>query len=127
MDDIVTFKLPLPPTVNRMYIRVKRRVMLTREAREYKWTVERAMNEFKPPKFAPDSMIGFGMCVYPSNGREALRDVDNGVKIVLDGFQQAGLYANDRQVKEMHVKMMPIQRMNEGYIVVTFYSLDVEV
>lgn len=124
MDEKMVYKLPLPPSVNRMYRRVRNRVVLMPEARRFKWLVEEEIHRLKPVKFAVGTKIGFSMCIYPSDGQEARRDVDNGVKVVLDAFQYAGLYPNDNQVKEMHVKVMPVMRnLESGYVLVTFYEL----
>lgn len=95
--------LPLPPSINHYWrsVIVKNRikVLLSREGRAYKKLCRDAALAQRVQFQTGDVRIAG--TVYFANRR---RDLDGAIKALLDALQDGIAYANDRQVRELHLK-----------------------
>lgn len=95
------FELPYPPNINHYYRHVGPRVLISREGRKYHEKVMAIVRsgEWQMLKCTVELTIE----LYPPDRR--IRDADNCIKPVQDSLQKAGVFANDSQVKDLHVYM----------------------
>ena len=121
--DVIKFKLPLPPPLNSLYRFYKAKMYMVTEGRRYKWVVSAAVKLSRCPKFDDSAKIYMKVTQWPSNGTEARRDADSGLKILLDAFQDGNLFSNDNMIKHLEVIVMPIQKEEKGYITVEFREI----
>lgn len=92
----LTKRLPLPPTVNHYYFRGR---TLTKVARRYRKDLMILMGG--EPRFGLDEL---GMRVtWHWDTRVNRGDYDNRLKPLGDALEHAGIFANDRQIKEAHI------------------------
>ncbi|MBQ3808223.1 MAG: RusA family crossover junction endodeoxyribonuclease [Kiritimatiellae bacterium] len=101
----VEFDLPWPPSVNNYYRHVGPRVLISRAGRKYRMMAVSRLAGFT--KLA--GRLSLYAELYPPDRRR--RDIDNvGGKCLLDSLQAAGLFDDDSQIKELHLKMLdPIE------------------
>lgn len=94
--------LPWPPTVNKYWRNVKGRTIISELGREYKrevaWMIKAAGMDAHL-----QGPLAVTITLHPPNRRK--RDIDNTLKALLDAMQEAGVYEDDSQIKEMHVYM----------------------
>ncbi|MDD5699469.1 MAG: RusA family crossover junction endodeoxyribonuclease [Victivallaceae bacterium] len=95
------FELPYPPSINHYYRHVGPRVLISREGRKYHERVTAVVRagEWRTLQCPVELTIE----LYPPDRR--VRDADNCIKPVQDALQNAGLFVNDSQVKDLHVYM----------------------
>jgi len=96
------FTLPLPPGINSTYGISKNRHMYKKEiARSWEqdvgWIIHLVNLDKRLEEPTGDIVVEIKWYV------KRPRDIDAGIKILLDIFQKQGVYENDKQVKELHV------------------------
>ncbi len=89
----ITLTLPIPPSANRYWQYIGRRVITSPEAAHYKNAVRMTL---RTPKIA--GRVALNISVY--RPRKA-GDLDNYLKVLLDSLQGV-LYDNDAQITEIH-------------------------
>ena len=103
--EALEFDLPWPPSVNNYYRHVGPRVLISRAGRKYRtMCVSRLGGQKKL-----SGRLSLYAELYPPDRRR--RDIDNvGGKCLLDSLQASGLFDDDFQIKELHLKMLdPIE------------------
>ena len=104
-------KLPLPPSANHIWRRAGDRIVLSVQSRRYREAVSRivfaergkngALSVAKTGLYFP--LLGCLEVTLLLVPKTALRrDLDNGLKAVLDALTHAGLWRDDSQVDELH-------------------------
>lgn len=87
-----------PVSVNRIYRRLKKGVVLTKKAAEYKaytaWKFKRLTKLYDKP-------VQLIVELYSADKR--VRDIDNGMKILFDAIEHSGVIDNDFQIKKLVV------------------------
>ena len=92
--------LDWPPSVNSLYRIQNRRIVLSEKGKEYKRAMGRkALAERWPIVAGDNDPFGLLMYCYPKDKR--VRDLDNLLKIVVDGLEYTGVIGNDRNNKLM--------------------------
>lgn len=99
------FILSLPPSINATY-GVNRNqsqpVFKKQEVRDWEEKAGYEILSQTPPQLKEPLLGDIGMIVnFYSSGR----DIDAGLKVLLDLFQRQRVYKNDNQVKELHVHL----------------------
>lgn len=98
---MIEFELPYPPTVNTYYRHVGPRVLISRDGRRYHERVAAIVRTNPVQKLT--GKVELTIELYPPDNR--VRDADNCIKPVQDSLQNAGVFLNDSQVKDLHVHM----------------------
>ena len=94
-------KLPYPPSVNTYWRNFRGNTVLSAAGREYKKAVWACVMEQKIPKFG-DKRLEVTMWLYPRS--KVVTDLDNRLKAVLDGLEEAGVYDNDGQIDVLMIQ-----------------------
>ena len=103
--EALEFDLPWPPSVNNYYRHVGPRVLISRAGRKYRTMCVSRLGGLKKLS----GRLSLYAELYPPDRRR--RDIDNvGGKCLLDSLQASGLFDDDFQIKELHLKMLdPIE------------------
>lgn len=107
--------LPFPPTTNTYWRTWKGRMILSARGRQYRTDVMAAiLGNGKPNTFTGRLavMIQFS----PPDRRR--RDLDNFTKGLLDALQHAGVYEDDSQIDDLHLKRGPIVEHGEALVII---------
>ena len=91
--------LPYPPSLNRYYRKYRNRLIVSEEGRRF----QKAVAQLVGPR--PQTLVDklrLDLWVHPPDAR--VRDLDNVLKAVQDSLQYAGVYLDDGQIDELHVR-----------------------
>lgn len=104
-EGAVSYTIPWPPSANRIWRSVRiggaSRVLLSKEGREYREAVKRAVGACQPIKGNVEVQI---KAHKPDNRR---RDIDNLLKASLDALTKAGVWEDDSQLDALAIRRMP--------------------
>lgn len=93
-------ELPYPPSVNHYYRRAGAAVLISRAGRLYRKEVCLLLLAQRVRQLA--GLLAVEVDLYPPDRRR--RDIDNTQKALLDALQHAGLYADDSQIVDLHLR-----------------------
>lgn len=98
--------LPYPPSVNHYYRNVNGRTLISAEGRAYRVrvAVELGLQRPKPVRGPMRGRLSLEIEVNPPDKRR--RDLDNVLKALLDALQHGGLYEDDSQIEEIHLRRL---------------------
>lgn len=95
------FSLPWPPSANRYWRNYGAgRVVVSEQARRYRVEALAALIRQDIPRARTTARLRVFLTLHPPNRRAW--DLDNRIKQVLDALEDAGLYADDEQIDELH-------------------------
>jgi crossover junction endodeoxyribonuclease RusA len=97
---MILLELPFPPSVNHYYRRWRGRTLISREGRKFRARVvsilaARGMRRLDGPLMVE-------VDVYPPDHRR--RDIDNVQKSLFDAIQHGGVYRDDSQIDDIHIR-----------------------
>lgn len=123
--DALTIELPFPPSVNTFWRHVMigkhPRTLISEKGRKYKQAVlEHFLIENIRTKFS--GPLSCTVDLYPPCNRR--RDCDNYCKGLLDSLGAAGLYDDDSQIIDLHIRMHP--KRAPGSVRVTLQAISAE-
>lgn len=93
-------ELPYPPSINHYWRRAGPRTLISRTGRAFRSEVVAILQKQRRPKLL--GRLGVEVDLYPPDRRR--RDVDNVMKSLLDALQQGGVYGDDSQIDELHIR-----------------------
>lgn len=96
------YELPYPPSVNTYYRHVGSRVLISRDGRGYRKTVGQLLLLAGAKSLT--GPLAVEVDLYPPDRRK--RDLDNAPKAMLDALQAAGLYEDDSQIVDLHLRRL---------------------
>lgn len=99
----LAFQLPYPPSVNHYYRNVRGRTLISQEGRIYRSRVAVLATVCEPLA----GSLRLELDVHPPDRRR--RDLDNALKAVLDSLQHAGVYKDDFQICDLHVRRLAVK------------------
>ena len=88
-------KLPYPPSMNTYWRNFRGNTVLSKAGREYKTAVAECVVTQEIPKFG-NKRLELTLWLYPRS--KVVTDLDNRLKAVLDGLEEAGVYDNDGNI-----------------------------
>ena len=100
--------LPWPPSVNRYWRHVGRRVLISREGRAFRRNVCALLGGGGARKPPVSGRIALAMDAFPPDRRR--RDLDNLPKAVQDSLAHAGVYEDDSQIDLLIVRRCQVVR-----------------
>ena len=100
-------KLPYPPSMNTYWRNFRGNTVLSKAGREFKQAVWACVMEQKIPKFG-DKRLEVTLWLYPRS--KVVTDLDNRLKAVLDGLEEAGVYDNDGQIDILMIQRGEIRK-----------------
>lgn len=109
---MVTLELPWPPSLNRYYRCVGRRVLISREGRRYRREVVARLAALRLRPMQGE--LAVRVRLHPPDRRR--RDCDNLQKCVFDAMQHGGVYVDDSQITKFQVEMCAVAK--DGRVVV---------
>jgi crossover junction endodeoxyribonuclease RusA len=96
----VDIELPFPPSVNHLWRRVGPRTLLSRDGRAYH---RRVRNLLVAHGIRPiEGRLAVTVDVHPPDRRR--RDLDNLQKGLLDAMQHGGVFHDDSQIDDLHIR-----------------------
>lgn len=99
MREPLLVELPYPPSANRYWRSVGRgRVVVSAEAKRYRGEVERKLAGRAALGATP---VEVSVVAHPADRRR--RDLDNLAKVLLDALANGGAFADDGQVRALHL------------------------
>ena len=106
MTPLAEFRLPYPPSVNTIWrsivVNGSVRVLLSKEGRGYREAVKRAIHAAHYARASIAGPLEVRVNVFPPDRRR--RDVDNICKAVFDALTHAGVWNDDSQIMDLHVR-----------------------
>ena len=96
-----TIKLPYPPSVNTYWRNFRGNTVLSKAGREFKIAVSECVIAQNVPKFG-NKRLEVTLWLYPRS--KVVTDLDNRIKAVLDGLEEAGVYDNDGQIDVLMIQ-----------------------
>lgn len=99
---MTTYELPYPPSANTYYRHVGAKVLISRDGRGYRKTVGQLL--LLAGARSLSGPLAVEVDLYPPDRRR--RDLDNTQKAMLDALQHAGLYEDDSQIVDLHLRRM---------------------
>ena len=100
-------KLPYPPSLNTYWRNFRGNTVLSKSGREFKTAVAECVVEQNIPKFG-SKRLEMTLWLYPRS--KIVTDLDNRLKAVLDGLEEAGVYDNDSQIDILMIQRGEIRK-----------------
>ena len=100
-------KLPYPPSVNTYWRNFRGNTVLSKSGREFKTAVSECVIAQNIPKFGT-KRLELTLWLYPRS--KVVTDLDNRLKAVLDGLEEAGVYDNDGQIDILMIQRGEIRK-----------------
>lgn len=111
----MTLTLPWPPSVNHYWLRNRNgSVRVSGAGVAFRM---RVMSLYRGPTMT--GRLAVVVDLYPPDKRR--RDVDNSAKATLDALAHAGVYADDSQIDDLHIRRRDV--VPPGRVVVTVATL----
>lgn len=116
---MIKLELPWPPALNRYYRNVKGRVLISRDGREYRKTVQRHLLTVDRRAMPILGRLRVNIAAYPPDRRR--RDVDGMLKAMLDAMTHAGVWGDDSQIDMLVVERR--YKIDGGLMVVSVSNM----
>ena len=100
-------KLPYPPSMNTYWRNFRGNTVLSKAGREFKTAVAECVVEQNVPKFG-DKRLEVTLWLYPRS--KVVTDLDNRLKAVLDGLEEAGVYTSDGNIDVLMIQRGQIRK-----------------
>ena len=120
----ITIELPYPPSVNNYWQVARNRIIKTKQARDYKKTIEKLMLLYPIDirKWIKDietdkRTLALAIAVHHPKRRGPTADIDNLIKVCVDPLEGI-LFKNDRQFRHTQISSEK-QTTKEGLIRIT--------
>lgn len=115
-QEMITLDLPWPPTANRYWRNVQGRMVLSREGRRYRESVDglvwrHACQAGEGVSFGA-SHLELEIDAHPPDKRR--RDLDNLLKPILDALQYAKLFEDDSQIVKILIRKCSV--VSAGFV-----------
>lgn len=106
----MNINLPWPPSANRYWRFWNRKIIISREAIEYKKSVRQC--SYTWPVKRINGRLELMIVAFPPDKRP--RDLDNLLKITIDSLESAALFENDSQIDKITIERGEV--IKNGYL-----------
>ena len=106
-NEILSFDLPWPPSVNHYWRHTKSGHYISLEGKIYREIVFYSCVKYRG-RLLDDAKLSVSIEAFPPDRRK--RDLDNLLKSLLDSLQHAGVYKDDSQIDRLSInRKMPLE------------------
>lgn len=109
---MIRLTLPFPPSVNRYWRHVGRRILISREGRQFRERVCSALARQRLNPLIGDLSVAIDL--HPPDRRR--RDADNFFKAALDALEHAGVYEDDAQITHLEIHKRSLVRGGKAVV-----------
>jgi crossover junction endodeoxyribonuclease RusA len=123
---MLTLTLPYPPSINTYYRHpssgpLAGRHLISQQGRNYQRDVAiLSRRELRPPHLPAHGKMAVDITLSPPDKRK--RDIDNPIKPLLDALTRAGIWKDDSQVSDLHVRWGHAGTPGPATITITLHS-----
>lgn len=122
MTQHVIITLPWPPSVNHYWLVLRKgsmagRVIISTEGKDYRKAVAREVSAQRIPTNLLTGRLAVQIAANPPDNRT--RDLDNLPKGVLDSLRHAGVFRDDCDIDDLHIRRGPIRKGGELRVTVS--------
>ena len=121
MTKVIEYRLPWPPSANRIWRAVAGRVILSAEGRAYAKKVSNALPAGPVVTFASRLRVTYWLYAPDSYGSRAW-DIANREKVLSDALTKCGVWKDDSQIDGMQV--LRAHRAGNGHVIVRIEELE---
>ena len=94
--------LPWAPTINSYYVKTRTHVRISDKGKNFREDILEALNQQSPGVHLPiDQRLFVELTMHVPDKRK--RDLDNYLKSLFDALTQAGFWADDSQIDQLHI------------------------
>lgn len=113
---MITFTLPMPPTINTAYGRRRSGAMFVKQAGvDFRKNVAEIVAAAGHPKLT--GRVSLFVAVHPAT--RAKQDLDNRSKTLQDALTHAGVWLDDEQIDDLHVVRREVVKGGMVRVVIT--------
>ncbi len=116
MDKSINFLLPYPPSINTYYRTFRGRVLISKQGRVYRKTVEEELAGVS----TVHGRVAVEIRVFPPDRRR--RDLDNVQKPLLDAIEHAGVIEDDSMIDDLHT--IRGEQIPDGVVSITITPIE---
>jgi crossover junction endodeoxyribonuclease RusA len=103
---MIELELPWPPSMNRYWRHVGAKTLLSRAGRKYRQAVTLRVVLAGRPRI--DGRLAVEIEAFAPDRRKL--DLDNRLKAILDALEHAGVYADDEQIDDLHIRRGEVRK-----------------
>lgn len=112
---MITFTLPMPPTINTAYGHTRGRTYIKHAGRAYRKTIAEIVAAAGHPKLT--GRVSLFVAVHPAT--RAKQDLDNRSKTLQDALTHAGVWLDDEQIDDLHLVRREVVKGGMVRVVIT--------
>lgn len=112
--------LPFPPSVNNYWRRVGNRILISKAGREFTKNVSFAVFAQDPSLKPLTGPLAIDLTLNAPD--RVRRDLDNTLKALLDSMAKAGVYNDDSQIKEIHMRWGQSGKPGSVFVCITRFE-----
>lgn len=116
----INLTIPWPPKINQCWQADKNKWLITNSGSEYKQFIKYIFMKSAQKPFKRTDKLAIGLVFYPHASIK--RKLTEMVDVCLEAIQDAGVYANDYQIKKIYMEMKP--KADIGAVHVKIWSLE---
>ncbi len=114
---MITFYLPMPPTVNHYYGQSGKRKFISEAGKKFRAKVQEIVAQAGHEII--EGRVMFAVSIHPASKRK--QDLDNRLKPLQDALTLAGVWIDDEQIDVLHVVRRDV--VKGGYVTVVITEL----
>lgn len=114
--DVISLRLPFPPSVNRYYRRSGTVIHLSQHGAQFKADALYALSAAKLAGLRLDERLEISVILHSPTRRKY--DIDNRAKALLDALQSAKVFLDDEQIDLLTLQRGFVDPSKEGYCMV---------
>ena len=114
---MITFYLPMPPTINHYYGQSGKRKYISDAGKKYRAKVQEIVSQAGHKTI--EGRVSLWVAIHPATKRK--QDLDNRAKALQDALTHAGVWIDDEQIDSLHLLRKEV--VKGGYVTVVITEL----